>query len=288
MRLVTFAESGTPLLGVCDGNNVVDVAALDADLPKDLLSFIIGGTAAQTAVAAAVRGSGAEARKPISQVRLLPPIPRPGKIICLGLNYVDHAAEGGHSKPEYPSFFFRCTTSMIAHGDHMLRPRCSSKLDYEAELVAVVGTKARHVDKADAHQYIAGYSCFNDGSIRDYQHRTAQWSIGKNFDATGAFGPWFVTADELPPGAAGLSIQSRLNGEVMQNANTRDMIFAVDETVQLLTECLTLEPGDLIVMGTPGGVGQARTPPVFMKHGDVIEIVIENIGTLRNVVKNET
>ena len=145
----------------------------------------------------------------------------------------------------------------------------------------------RHVQQADAHRYIAGYSCFNDASIRDYQHRTAQWTIGKNFDRTGAFGPAFVSADELPPGAVGLSLKSRLNGHVMQDANTRDMIFAVDETVALLTECLTLEPGDLIVMGTPAGVGQARTPPVFMKDGDVIEVEIESIGVLRNPIRDE-
>jgi 2-keto-4-pentenoate hydratase/2-oxohepta-3-ene-1,7-dioic acid hydratase in catechol pathway len=287
MRLVTFEENGHERLGVCEGATVVDVSALGADLPTDLLAFIRGGKPAEDAVARAVRTAGAEARRSLENLRLLPPISHPGKIMCLGLNYVDHAAEGGHTKPDYPSFFLRSTTSLVAAGQPMLRPRCSPKLDYEAELVAVVGKTARHVSKANALEYIAGYSCFNDGSIRDYQHRTAQWTIGKNFDRTGAFGPWFVTAGELPPGAVGLAIQSRLNGEVMQSANTRDMIFAVDETVELLTECMTLEPGDVISMGTPGGVGQARKPPVFMKDGDVIEIEIERIGVLRNPVQDE-
>lgn len=287
MRLVAFAQSGKERLGYRHGEDIIDVSALDADVPQTLIDVVRGGMAAQNAVSDAVRQAPGAPRAKLGQLRLLPPVSRPGKIICLGLNYADHAAEGGHAKPDYPSIFLRCATSLVAHGDSILRPRCSEKLDYEAELVAVVGRTAHRVPKADAHRFIAGYSCFNDGSIRDYQHRTAQWTIGKNFDRTGAFGPWFVTADELPPGAAGLSIQSRLNGLVMQKANTRDMIFPVDETVALLTECLTLEPGDLIVMGTPAGVGHTRTPPVFMKSGDVIEVEIEAIGTLRNLVTDE-
>jgi 2-keto-4-pentenoate hydratase/2-oxohepta-3-ene-1,7-dioic acid hydratase in catechol pathway len=215
------------------------------------------------------------------------PIETAGKIICLGLNYVDHAAEGGHAKPEYPSLFLRCNTSLVAHGEAIWLPKASSKLDYEAELVAVVGRRARHVKAVDALPYIAGYSCFNDGSLRDYQRKTSQWTIGKNFERTGGFGPWFITADEVPPGAAGLSIQSRLNGKVMQNANTSDMIFPVAETVALLSECLTLEPGDLLVMGTPAGVGYARTPPVWMQPGDTIDIAIEGVGVLSNPIADE-
>jgi 2-keto-4-pentenoate hydratase/2-oxohepta-3-ene-1,7-dioic acid hydratase in catechol pathway len=287
MRLIAFEQAGGARLGVCQEDVVIDLSLAGPGLPGDLLSFVRGGAALQRVVADSVRAAGAEARRPLAELRLLPPLGRPGKIICLGLNYVDHAAEGGHAKPDYPSIFLRCATSLVAHGEPILRPRCSSKLDYEAELVAVIGHTARHVKRADAHQFIAGYSCFNDASIRDYQHKTAQWTIGKNFDSTGAFGPWFVTADELPPGGAGLAIQSRLNGQVMQSANTRDMIFPVDETVALLTECLTLEPGDLIVMGTPGGVGHTRKPPIFMKTGDTIEIEIESIGVLRNQVEDE-
>jgi 2-keto-4-pentenoate hydratase/2-oxohepta-3-ene-1,7-dioic acid hydratase in catechol pathway len=175
----------------------------------------------------------------------------------------------------------------LAHGAPILRPRASTQLDYEAELVAVVGRTARHVGASDALSCIAGYSCFNDASVRDYQRKTSQWTIGKNFDRTGAFGPCFVTADALPPGAAGLAIRSRLNGRVMQNANTSDMIFGVAETVALLSECMTLEPGDLLVMGTPAGVGYARKPPVWMKDGDVIEIEIDGIGLLSNPVRDE-
>ncbi|OGA09437.1 MAG: 5-oxopent-3-ene-1,2,5-tricarboxylate decarboxylase, partial [Betaproteobacteria bacterium RIFCSPLOWO2_02_FULL_65_20] len=210
-----------------------------------------------------------------------------GKIICLGLNYVDHATEGGHAKPSYPSFFMRVATSLTAHGQPIVRPPCSTQLDYEAELAVVVGRRARHVREADALGIVAGYSCFNDGSLRDYQRKTGQWTIGKNFDRTGGFGPWMVTPEELPAGAAGLSIQSRLNGQVMQNANTRDMLFPVAETIVLLTECLTLEPGDVIVMGTPAGVGHARKPPVWMKQGDTIEIEIEGIGVLSNPIRDE-
>lgn len=287
MRLVAFDENGVAKLGVLEGDDVLDLASVSPALPSDLLAFVRGGSAARAAVADAVREARAHPRKRLAELRLLPPIPRPGKIVCLGLNYVDHAAEGGHAKPDYPSFFLRCSTSLLAHGEPMLLPRVSDKLDYEAELVAVVGRSGRHVRKANALDYIAGYSCFNDGSIRDYQHRTAQWTIGKNFDGTGAFGPAFVTADELPPGGRELAIQSRLNGTVMQSANTRDMIFAVDETVELLTECMTLEPGDLIVMGTPGGVGHTRKPPIFMQAGDVIEIEIERIGVLRNEIVAE-
>ena len=169
-------------------------------------------------------------------------------------------------------------------GQPIVRPKCSDKLDYEAELVAFVGKRARHVSEADALSYIAGYSVFNDGSIRDYQKRTAQWTVGKNFDGTGGFGPEFIPADRLPPGASGLRLQSRLNGEVMQDANTRDMVFNVAKTVALMSECMTLEPGDLLVMGTPGGVGFVRTPPVYMKPGDVCEIEIESIGLLRNPI----
>ena len=220
--------------------------------------------------------------------RSSPLLPEPGKIICLGLNYFDHAKEGGRDKPEYPWFFFRGKSSLIGHGEAGVCPRVSTRFDYEAELAVVIGrTVPRHVARADALQYVAGYSCFNDMSVRDYQKRTPQWTIGKNFDATGGFGPVLVSADELPEGAAGLRIQSRLNGAVMQDANTRDMIFDVAETIALLAECMTLEPGDAIIMGTPAGVGQARTPPVWMKAGDVVEIEIERIGTLRNPIVAE-
>jgi acylpyruvate hydrolase len=286
MRLTAFEHAGTVRLGLVDGDSVIDLAEAAPNLPRDLTGLIRAG-APGFAAAQVMRTARPSSRHKLAGLRFLPPIQNPGKIICLGLNYADHAKEGGHAKPEYPSFFMRCATSLVAHGEPMLRPQASIQLDYEAELVAVVGRTARHVAKDKALDCIAGYSCFNDGSVRDYQRKTTQWTIGKNFDNTGAFGPWFVTADELPPGAAGLAIQSRLNGQVMQSANTRDMLVPVAETVALLTECLTLEPGDLLVMGTPAGVGHARKPPVWMKHGDTIEIEIEKIGVLSNPIKDE-
>jgi len=286
MRLVAFEHQGAPRLGVVDGEAVIDLADAAPDLPRELAALLRreGGLAA---AGAAAKSAKPAARGALKGLRLLPPVGNPGKIVCLGLNYVDHAAEGGHAKPTYPSLFLRCTSSLCGHGAPIVRPRCSSSLDYEAELVAVVGRTARHVEKDKALDIIAGYSCFNDASVRDYQRKTTQWTIGKNFDATGAFGPWFVTADALPAGATGLAIKSKLNGAVMQNANTSDMLFPVDETVALLTECMTLEPGDLLVMGTPAGVGYARKPPVWMKPGDTIEIEIEGIGTLSNPIRDE-
>ena len=287
MRLVTFDRNGAKRLGVCVGDSVVDLSEAAPDLPRDLVALIRAGTDALAAAERAAKDASAGARIPLAQVQFLPPVTRPAKIICLGLNYVDHAAEGGHAKPSYPSFFMRVATSLTAHREPIVRPPCSTQLDYEAELAVVVGRTARHVSVADALGVVAGYSCFNDGSLRDYQRKTGQWTIGKNFDRTGGFGPWMVTPDELPAGATDLSIQSRLNGQVMQNANTRDMLFPVAETIVLLTECLTLEPGDVIVMGTPAGVGYARKPPVWMKHGDTVEIEIEGIGVLSNPIRDE-
>lgn len=215
------------------------------------------------------------------------PVARPGKVICLGLNYAAHAAEGGNAAPEYPSFFMRGATSLIAHQAPLLRPRASDKLDFEAELAVVIGRRARHLSVDNALDAVAGYACFNDGTLRDYQRRTAQWTIGKNFDGTGALGPWLVPATDLPPGASGLKIESRLNGQVMQSDNTRHMIVTVAQALVLLTEVLTLEPGDVVAMGTPSGVGYARKPPVWMQPGDRIEIEIEGVGLLSNPIVQE-
>jgi 2-keto-4-pentenoate hydratase/2-oxohepta-3-ene-1,7-dioic acid hydratase in catechol pathway len=223
----------------------------------------------------------------MASLQLSPILPEPGKIICLGLNYFDHAKEGGRDKPEYPWFFLRSASSLLAPNAEAILPKVSERLDYEAELAVVIGKTVKHATLENALDCVFGYSCFNDISVRDYQKKTPQWTIGKNFDQTGGFGPVLVTADELPAGATGLKIQARLNGQVMQDANTRDMIWGVAETIKLLTECMTLEPGDLIIMGTPAGVGQARTPPVWMKNGDSVEIEIEHIGVLRNKVQSE-
>ncbi len=178
----------------------------------------------------------------------------------------------------------RCTTSLLAHGAPLRIPKVSDKLDFEAELAVVIGKRARFVSEDEALDAVFGYACFNDATLRDYQRKTSQWTIGKNFDDTGALGPCIVTADELPAGCKGLHIESRLNGQVMQSADTSDMVFGVARTIALLSQSLTLEPGDLLVMGTPGGVGYARTPPVWMKAGDTIEIDIESIGVLSNPV----
>jgi 2-keto-4-pentenoate hydratase/2-oxohepta-3-ene-1,7-dioic acid hydratase in catechol pathway len=223
----------------------------------------------------------------VASLQLLTPLARPGKLVCLGLNYADHAAEGGHKAPEYPAFFMRGATSLLAPGAPLVRPRCSDRLDYEAELAVLIGAPARHRTLDDALACVGGYSIFNDGTLRDYQRKASQWTIGKNFDLTGPFGPWVVSPDELPPGASGLRIQSRLNGQVMQDSNTRLMITSVAQAIVLLSECLTLEVGDVIAMGTPAGVGYARTPPVFMKAGDRVEIEIEQIGVLGNPIADE-
>lgn len=287
MRFTTFLQDGQPRLGVVDGADVVDLAAAVPGTPSDLRSALAAGTDLHAAAARAI--ASAAPRRPLTALAFAPLLPEPGKTICLGLNYFDHAKEGGRTeKPDYPWFFFRGKSSLLGHGQNALCPKVSGKFDYEAELAVVIGrTVPRHVAQADALGHVFGYTCFNDMSVRDYQKRTPQWTIGKNFDATGGFGPVAVTADELAPGAAGLRIRSRLNGQVMQDANTDDMIFGVAETIALLADCMTLEPGDVIVMGTPAGVGQARTPPVWMKPGDVIEIEIERIGTLRNPVVAE-
>jgi 2-keto-4-pentenoate hydratase/2-oxohepta-3-ene-1,7-dioic acid hydratase in catechol pathway len=286
MRFTTFLKDGQPRLGLVDGDQVIDLNAAQPQVPTDLRAALKAGVDL-TAAARAAQASSA-ARMPLASLKFAPTIPEPGKIICLGLNYFDHAKEGGRDKPEYPWFFYRGASSLIAHGENGLVPEVSSKFDYEAEMALVIGKRVpRHTSEADALQYVFGYTCFNDMSVRDFQKRTPQWTIGKNFDATGGFGPVLVTADELPPGAKGLKIQGRLNGQVMQDANTNDMIFSSAETIMLLAQALTLEPGDVIVMGTPAGVGQARTPPVWMKAGDRYEVEIERIGTLVNPIADE-
>lgn len=225
---------------------------------------------------------------PLAQAGAFAPLlARPGKVICLGLNYYDHAKEGGRDKPVYPWFFMRAASSLVGQGQPVQRPRVSTQFDYEAELAVVIGQLGRHVKREDALKMVLGYSCFNDVSVRDYQKKTPQWTVGKNFDATGPFGPWLVPASQLPAGGKGLRIQCRVNEQVTQDANTTDMIFDVAETIALLTECMTLEPGDVLVMGTPAGVGFARQPPLWLKDGDTVEVEIEGIGCLRNPVTDE-
>lgn len=285
MRYTTFMHNGQPRLGVVSGNEVIDLNQAQPQISADLRTALRQGQDLQGATKAAIASNAP--RMALSSLQLAPVLPEPGKIVCLGLNYFEHAKEGGHAKPVYPSFFLRANSSLLAPGAKALRPKVSERLDYEAELAVVIGKTVKHATLDNALDAVFGYSCFNDISVRDYQKKTPQWTIGKNFDRTGPLGPVLVTTDELPPGATDLRIQARLNGQVMQDANTRDMIWGVAETIQLLTECMTLEPGDLVIMGTPSGVGQARTPPVWMKHGDVIEIEIERIGVLRNTIEDE-
>lgn len=286
MKFTTYLHNGEARLGLVDGDAVIDLHAAQPQVPADLRAALRAGVDLAAAAKAALASS--TPRVPFSSLKLAPLVPEPGKTICLGLNYFDHAKEGGREKPEYPWFFFRGATSLVAHGEAGIAPKVSVKFDYEAELALVIGQRVpRHVSQEDAPNYVFGYTCFNDMSVRDYQKRTPQWTIGKNFDGTGGFGPVLVTADELPRAATGLKIQGRLNGEVMQSANTDDMIWGVAETISLLSDVLTLEPGDVIVMGTPAGVGQARTPPVWMKAGDRFEVEIERIGTLSNPIRAE-
>ena len=289
MRLFSYQDSkghdGVGALLKDSSDTFINLSGTDSLIPNRLQEIIQSQESLNRA-AAAIQNSNAIKGK-IDSITFKPPIEKPGKIVCMGLNYADHAKEGGNARPEYPSFFMRGPSSLTAHLSPILRPRVSDKLDYEAELAFVVCKKARHLTLENALDCVAGYSIFNDGSVRDYQRKTNQWTIGKNFDQTGAFGPWLVTPDELPPGCDGLKIQSRLNGQVMQNANTRDFLWGVAETIVLISECMTLEPGDVVITGTPAGVGYARTPPVFMKAGDICEIEIESIGVLRNTIADE-
>ena len=289
MRFLSFESHGHAKLGwIKDASSTafVDLGLLGLSLPTDLKT-LIATPGAMAAAHAAAQQAPASAMVTLASVRLLPLIPQPGKIVCMGLNYADHAKEGGNARPDYPSFFLRGATSMVGHQSPIVRPKASTQLDYEAELAVIIGQRARHLTAANALSCVAGYSCFNDASIRDYQRKANQWTIGKNFDGTGPFGPWMVTPDELPPGCEGLRIQSRLNGKVMQDANTKDFLWNVVESLRIITECMTLEPGDVIITGTPAGVGYARTPPVWMAPGDVCEIEIEGIGTLSNPIIDE-
>ena len=284
MRFASYTTGGTSGWGLLVDGGVLDGRQLGEALPPTLREFIAQCAAQPQLLAAVAARAKLATPSPLGAVTLAPCVPDPGKIICLGVNYVDHAKEGGNAIADFPAFFLRCNTSLLAHGAPLQVSPTSDKLDFEAELAVVIGQRTRFVSEADALKSVFGYACFNDGSYRDYQRKASQWTIGKNFDASGGFGPCLVTADELPAGGVGLRIQSILNGKIMQDANTSDMVFGVARTIALLSQCLTLEPGDVLVMGTPGGVGYARTPPVWMKAGDTIDISIQGIGVLSNPV----
>ena len=280
MRFVSYRRDGVTGLGVLKGDLLFGGRAGEA-VSADLATLVTQGT---TALKQASDRLLAGDEIDISEIEYLPPFAHPEKIVCVGLNYKDHAAESGFQAPTYPALFGRFPSSLIGHNAPIILPKVSSMLDYEGEVVAIVGKAGRNIPVERALEHVAGYSIFNDGSIRDYQFKSAQWTIGKNFDGTGAFGPAFVTADELPAGAKGLRLQTRLNGSVLQDAKTEDMIFDIASLVSLLSDAFVLKPGDVIVAGTPSGIGYARDPKIMMKPGDICEVEIEGIGLLRNPV----
>ncbi len=309
MRLVTFETGGEVRFGALQGDYIVDLVEADrasrrmqnqassgldpAAFPTSVLDFLNAGEAARQRAAQAlafaqdpenlralVRVGSAVAP---SQVRFLPPVPRPGKIFCLGRNYREHAAEMGGEAPEYPMLFAKFANTLIGHGQPIVLPAVSDKVDYEAELAVVIGRRGHNISEETALDYVAGYSVFNDVSVRDWQKRTLQWLQGKTFDGTGPMGPALVTRDEVKdPHALGIAL--RLNGQVMQCANTSQFIFPIPAVIHYISQIATLEPGDVIATGTPSGVGFARKPPVFLKAGDMVEVEIESIGVLRNAV----
>jgi acylpyruvate hydrolase len=289
MKIVAFEGQGGARLGAVEDDQVVDLNAADSKLPADLGEFLAKNNGDTRPLADIAKRAPAGARKPLGDVTYRLPVGRPGKILCLGLNYLEHVKEGPNRDniPKFPTIFMRGLTSLVPHGQPIIRPQVTETLDYEAEMILVVGKRAKHLTAANALSCIAGYSCGNEGSVREFQRKTTQWDMGKNFDRTGGFGPWLVTADELPPGAKGLKIESRLNGTVMQSDNTDNMMFPIVEMLVYITQGMTLEPGDVIFTGTPSGVGHARKPPVWMKNGDVCEIEIAGIGVLRNPIADE-
>jgi 2-keto-4-pentenoate hydratase/2-oxohepta-3-ene-1,7-dioic acid hydratase in catechol pathway len=289
MKIVSFEDSGLRL-GVVEGDNVIDLRAADAAAPTDLGDWLRRSNGDLKPLADLAARAPASARRPLAGLKFALPVPAPGKIVCLGLNYLAHVKEGPQRDniPKYPSIFFRVLTSLVPHLQPLMRPLASIQLDYEGEMVAIVGKRAKHLTLENAVDCIAGYSCANEGSVREFQRHTTQWGMGKNFDNSGSFGPWMVTADELPRGGKGLKIMSRLNGTNMQSDNTDNMMFPLAETLVYLTQGMTLEPGDIVLTGTPSGVGHARKPdPVWMKPGDTIEVEVEGVGILRNGIVDE-
>ncbi|HAA91334.1 MAG: 5-oxopent-3-ene-1,2,5-tricarboxylate decarboxylase [Rhodospirillaceae bacterium] len=284
MRILAFDKNGSPTLGLKRGSELIDLSEAAPDLPSDTPGLLGAGEAAMDRLTALAENPPANAVRPLEDITYHPPVWNPGKIICVGLNYEDHAAETELEKPDYPILFLRVATTLVGHGQPLIAPKASEQFDYEAEMVVVIGAVGRNVPRAQALELVAGYSVFNEGSVRDYQFKSQTWTSGKNFDGSGGFGPELVTADEVPAGGDGLKIQTRLNGETLQDGNTSDMMFKVPELIEGITDVMTLEPGDVIVSGTPPGVGFVRNPPIFMAPGDVCEVEVEGIGLLRNPI----
>ena len=287
MRIFTFEKAGKATLGLLKNEQEYIDLELAGYAHANNMVDLLSQADWEVKLAEILKNAPASAVASIAGLKFDILIANPTKIICVGLNYADHAKEGGHATPDHPSFFIRVNSSQVAHQQPMLVPKQSSeRFDYEAELAVIIGKTARHLTADNALDCVAGYSCYNDGSVRDFQRKGTQWTLGKNFDKTGSFGPWLVTKDELPAGGDGLKIQARLNGQVLQDGNTADFLFSVSQVLVILSEVMTLEPGDVIITGTPAGVGYARKPPIFMKEGDVCEIEIEKIGILSNPIAN--
>lgn len=282
MKLLSYEHDGRASFGALVDGGIVDLARAMGGRHAGLRQLIAADALA--AAAAALRG-----RKPdlaLDTVTLLPVIPDPDKIVCVGLNYGEHVRETGRTVTESPALFLRVAGSQVGHGQPILRPRESQRLDYEGEIAVIIGRGGRRIAEADAWSHICGYSCYNDGSVRDWQVATSQWTPGKNFYRTGGFGPWMVTADEIAPGQV-MSLVTRLNGQEMQRATTDMMIHGIPRQIAYISSFVPLLPGDVIVTGTPGGVGNKRNPPVFMKPGDVVEVEVDAIGVLRNTVADD-
>jgi 2-keto-4-pentenoate hydratase/2-oxohepta-3-ene-1,7-dioic acid hydratase in catechol pathway len=282
VKLISFVFDARPSYGVVEGGDLLDVGAVLAAHCADLKAIL-----AEADPLALLRDArGAAPRLDLASVTRLPPVPNPGKIFCIGHNYEEHRLEAGRPKTDFPAVFLRFADSQVAHGQDACIPLESTHIDFEGELAVVIGRGGRRIPRGRALEHVAGYSCYNDISVRDWQKHTSQFAPGKNFPRTGAFGPWLVTADEIAD-PQNLELTTRLNGTVMQHARTDQMIFQVAELIEYCSTFTVLSAGDVIVSGTPGGVGARRTPPVFMKAGDTVEIEIESIGTLRNTLVNE-
>jgi len=284
MRLLVGSISGKQAVFAVEGEKAVNLTDAVPAIGSDL-SAMIGDAAVMEKAVEAAKGD-----KTLHVTNIVPalPVSAPPTIICLGLNYTDHIKEGGYEVPDYPALFMRGQQSIMAAGQPMVRPSCSDKLDYEAELMIIIGKGGRHISEADALDHVFGYTVFNDGSVRDYQRKTHQWTPGKNFDDTGAIGPVVVTPDELPAGASGLKIESRVGDEILQSSNTGNMIWSVAQTIATISEYTTLKPSDHIAMGTPPGVGHAKKPkPRWLMPGEVVEVEIEDIGICASPIIDE-
>jgi len=290
MKLVTFTRRGETHIGVLvcrdERKTIFDLNQAQPNLPSDMTEFLKLGDAAWALAKSALVSADERCYVPEADVTLVAPLPRPGKIICLGHNYYDHTDGASSTLPEHPTFFAKYSNVVIGPNQPIIHPRANIQMDYEAELAVVMGKRVRYVAEERALDFVAGYTIFNDVSARDYQKRSSQWTLGKSFDTFGPMGPALVTADEIP-NPSNLDLALTLNGQEMQHSNTCNLIFSIPFLIAYLTQAMTLEPGDIIATGTPSGTGAMHKPPVFMKPGDEVRIRIEKIGELVNPVVAE-